>query len=70
MIDSENKYQMSRATNVNGVLKLTPTDHHTLILTLQNLPMKVSDEPTKKEVGWCCAGAELGDMLMVQRCVF
>ena len=38
--------------NVNGVLKLTPTDHHTLILTLQNLPVKLSDKPTKKEIGW------------------
>ena len=52
IIDSENIYQISRVTNVNGNLKLTPTDHHTLILTFQNLPTKVLDKPITKEVRW------------------
>ena len=44
IIDSSNQFQISRVTAANGGLRLTHTDHYTLILKLKNIPVKGSQK--------------------------
>ena len=43
---------MSRATKEKGTIKLTPTDHHTLVISLTRLPSNSSDEDKTQLVRW------------------
>ena len=51
IVDSENRFQISRVTAVNGDVKLTHTDHYTLILKLKNVPLK---SLARKEIVFSC----------------